>query len=194
MANDKLVPAYVRIQYHSAKAPHVATIPIILYTGFGPSDPGSIDVWGGPPTPTVAAVEDFIDLWAAMVTSALTFDRWQLFTRASNDVDPVWIYEKAHVAVGALTPSGNIVNSVQHTMTFRSTNGSIFKLCTMDRDSDGFFGRSYVPGAEEQDMIDFITSTDSFIAARDNGRPITFLRLTVSQNDRLAREYHQQLA
>lgn len=193
MATDKLVPAFVRIMYHSAKAPHVATIPIKGYIGGGVGDMGEMEQWNSLSQPTDALIENFVDKWALMVANTLTFDRWQLFTQAAGDVPPLWIWEAAYSVVGSATIAAGQQYAVQHTMTYRSDVGGIFKHITLDRNSGGFWGRSYVPSAIEQDMIDLITSDLWWGSARDNGRPIAFLRLTVSENDRLAREYHQSL-
>ena len=193
MATDKLFPAFVRIQYHSAKAPHIATIPVKGYIGGGAGDVGELENWDGGSFPSDDTIEDFIDLWATMVDNALTFDRWQLFTVPSPGAQPVWIFEGAHSVVGSATITAGQTFAVQHTMTFRTDNNGLYKLVTLDRNSGGFWGRSYVPSAIEQDVIDFILSGLSFIAGRDNGRPVSFNRLTVSENDRLAREYHQSL-
>ena len=193
MATDKLFPAFVRIQYHSAKALHTATIPVKGYIGGGIGDMGELENWDAGSAPTDQSVEDFIDLWGLMVDDALVFDRWQLFTVPVVGEPPLWIWEAAHSVTGSATITAGQTFAVQHTMTYRSDVGGIFKHITLDRNSGGFWGRSYIPSGIEQDMIDFITSGLSWIAARDNGRPIAFLRLTVSENDRLAREYHQSL-
>lgn len=192
--SDKLKPAFIRVQYHSAKAPHVATIPIIDHSGGLVGEPGTMSVWGGGGVAADTAIEAFIDLWAAMVANTLTFDRYQIYRQADPPALPEWRFEKAYSVVGSATIAAGLTYSVQHTITFRSDNNGILKFTTMDRGSGGFFGRSYIPSSEEQDMIDFITGVDSFLMARDNGRPVSFLRLTVSQNDRLAREYHQSLS
>jgi hypothetical protein len=194
MANDRLFPAFVRVQYHSSKAPHVATLPLRELVSAGPGDIGEVRRWDNTLVASDTYIEDFIDLWATMVSSELTFDRWQLFSLEAPDAAPLWIWEAAHSAVGSAVIAAGLVFSVQHTISFRSDEGGLAKLTTMDRKSGGFFGRSYVPSAIEQTMIDFYESDLNAFAARDNGRPIAFLRLTVSQNDRLAREYHHSLS
>lgn len=194
MATNKLFPAFFRVQYHSSKAPHVATIPIRELVTAGAGDVGEIRRWDDTLVASNTAIEDFIDLWATMVSNELTFDRWQLFKVASVGALPTWIWEAAYSVVGSATIAAGQVFAVQHTMTFRSSNNGLFKLVTLDRKSGGFWGRSYVPSSIEQAMIDFIIGTSSWIAARDDGRPVAFNRLTVSENDRLAREYHQSLS
>lgn len=194
MATDKLVPAFFRVLYHSSKAPHVATFPLRGLVGEVVGEVPDLLAWDDTTPDADSWIESFIDLWGDMVASSLTFDRYQIFSQADNETPPLWIYEKAYSVVGSATITAGQVFAVQHTMTYRSTVGGIFKHVTLDRMSGGFWGRSYVPSAIEQDMINFLTAGTNAISARDNGRPISFLRLTVSENDRLAREYHQQLS
>jgi len=141
-------------------------------------------------TATLQAVAD--QLWsflrlsfpAAVVCSGFTLWHFPGVTEARD-----------FITAGAVaTPAGatgSVQQAQQTTLTFRSANGGIMKFVFLESNSAGDTRVALIPnaaGSSFQRLAAYVMSADNICIADDDGFPVTALRISQGQNERVWRK------
>lgn len=87
--------------------------------------------------------------------------------------------------------TGSIQVAAQTTLTYRSANGGIMKQVFLESNSAGNERAALIPntlGSSFQRMAAYIMSADNIAIADDDGFPVTALRISQGQNERVFRK------
>jgi len=190
---SSLFPGFIKLEYHSAYAPHVALWPtrgLDIIEG----DPitSTIADWGAGQVLWTDMVDDLVAALADLVPATVIFDRATLFNVTGIDDDPQPIATYV-VDVPGTEAAPGYTQAVQLTMVFRTTDFNISKVVLLDMASfDAFDKVISLAGQPALTAIaDVWTSVTNGFAGRDNARPATFVAATKTLNEKLRRSYHQ---
>lgn len=76
--------------------------------------------------------------------------------------------------------------------TFRSTNGGILKIHDLDCANSDYLQEPYASMTTVQkDFVDYVLSSTSWLIARDDGYPYSFLKVSNGLNNALERRYYR---
>lgn len=128
----------------------------------------------------------FFTLYKALFSTTITIGDLELWKNVPNSYDMTFISANPTQYVGTGT---GLVLSKYVMYTFRSQNGNIFKLlameCIYDRDNQLAYNATTTA---EKAVIDHIRGTGNAFLARDNGFPISFIRASSGQNEKIWRK------
>jgi len=190
---SSLFPAFIKVEYHSAYAPHIMLLPT-----------REIDIDAGTPEDsTILAWDDSQINWVTMVTALITemlplftitvnFDRATLFNVPELEADPQPI-SNATIDLPGSDASPTYSQAVQLTATWRTSLFGISKLVLLDMESSGSFDKIIsLSGQPALTAIndEWVADTNGW-AGRDNGQPNVFISATKTLNEKLRRAYHQ---
>lgn len=189
MSNNSLYPAFIRIDYTSAYAPHsmtIPTVPIEMSGGVAYFNPE-----GAPPSVTVQSqVDAYIAIIKPYFQTSTTFQSWQAFTMASPSSVPFPVASGgiAVAGTGAFV-AGYDIKATQMTWTYRSVLGGVFKLIFLDATINGWDKITNRNDAAVDPVNDYVLDVQTWMRARDNGAPGVFLQRAHTLNERLRRSY-----
>lgn len=188
---ESIAPAFVKIEYASANAPHVALIPTLAWNDPEDGSDGTFDTHSGSVVGADGMINDLVDAIAVGYTSGLVFSNYTIFTQASPSADPVPRYSALLTQVG-LTTSTSWQKAVQVTMTWRTVTNGIFKIVLLDAISSNNFDKAtaLTGGSVQLAVNGEVTDLAEGWAGRDGGRPATFLQRSITLNEKLRRQYH----
>lgn len=193
MTPFSLYPAFVRIFYTTAYAPHTMTIPVLDW------NPPS----GGHPSGTFLA-HDASQADAEAMIDALVADLADIFL-ATTTINEAIIYTMdAAVApaipqvtyeIGVVGTNANTgwAQAVQLTFTLRTDLFHKMKLVLLDVPSDNDFNKySSLVGlnAEFVDLVELLETESWGWCGRDRGKPTTFVSMIFDLNDGLRKRYN----
>jgi hypothetical protein len=194
MANS-LYPAFVRIEYHSAYAPHTMTIPTTQWTGPPTSafTSGEFDQWDAGSIEADVMIQALVDSLKAMFNNDVVFDGYTIYRIQALGLDPEPVYSAALSQVGT-NISTAWHKAVQLTMVWRTAEFGIFKIVLMDAAGDGTFGRTGNFSAISPFSVlhNLVVDPDNGWSGRDNARPNQALQLSLTLNEKLRRAYRLQ--
>lgn len=188
MTANSLYPAFVEINYASAYGVHkmrLPTVPIVLngvhqFTLRGLALPVGVHT----------AVNEFVDKIVPMFPATTTFVDYTAYTMDSPTAVATPVKSGAIGKVGTTGTTGADYKATQWTWTFRTDAFGIFKIVMLDcLVSTWELQKSLAGWAAGQALVDYVVSENTFIAGRDGGRPITFLQLSATLNERLRKAY-----
>lgn len=182
-----LYPAFVRIEYHSAYAPHIMTIPTLAWDT-GPDFDGHFDTHDAGTIAAEEMIQALVDTLAEIYTSGVTFDRWTIYTLDTPTSDPV-PQTGATLAVPGTNVSSAWSKAVEQTFVWRTTLAGIFKLVLLDVPTDDNFDNVQTLSGDYTAIGAEIQSPDNAWAGRDGGRPQTFIQASATLNEKLRRSY-----
>lgn len=192
MPANALSPAFVRIFYHSAFAPHTMTRPTRAWSPpSGGFTNGSVTDWTGAQRDVDDMVKDFINAIKPGFSADVTFDNYIVYTQADADAEPLI------AALGDLSIVGTFSGSAQEkasqcTYNLLDSEGQKAKIVLLDSALLTDFEPVTALGsltAEEQAMINEFISTGNGWASRNDARPTIFRKATYKLNDALRRSY-----
>jgi hypothetical protein len=190
MTVNSLSPYYVEINYHSAYAPHVMTMPLI---GWSPgTDPtGDLELADGGSDVAGDVMLEYISLIAPFFPATVEWDYWTIFSMPTPTDTPIPVAAAASAVVGSNATPGN-TKAVQATWTFKTNLGGIFKIVMLDMGNNNSFERvNFVNlGVAGTALVDYIVGDTSPFQGRDNGRPTFFMQIAYDLNDKLREQYH----
>lgn len=186
MANC-LAPGYAKLDYQSNGHQHVMTLPVI------PSGSGGSIVFekkGGGTTTPLNAWDALADVLLPFFATGDSFNAITVFTQADCDSAPVFQYTSVLTGQNG-TAGGSDVPWVQTVLTFRSQDGGRGKFQFMESNepNNQHFALSSVSTGAVHDLAVYLTSNDSWIAARDNSFLASALNLTSKTNDELRKKF-----
>lgn len=190
MSHGSLYPAFVKVNYLTAYAPHIMTIPI--NNVIDPDEPGSTiqaETWGGSPGLIATAIEDYVTLLADRFLATTNFVSGQVFTMAALDAVPTPRASFALDVPGTSAGTG-WAKATEETLIWRDDVAALFKIVLLDVHSSNNFDRNISLGDMNlTDLDDFLKDDASIIRSRKNGRPATFLGRTCTLNEKLRAAY-----
>jgi hypothetical protein len=186
MANA-LGPYFARIFYHSPQAPHTATLPTKTWSPDGGA--GNFATWDGGSISASVMVNALVDKVKALFPSDCSFDSYSIFSQPTPSDEPIPLFSEA-VTTGTGTDStGTWASATELIFIARSTNFGIAKLSLLDAVTNGTFLPMLTLSGLYSDIFAEWTDEGNGWAARDNGRPATFLKMTTNINQALRKEY-----
>lgn len=188
-----LYPAYVLFDYHSTKAQHKQVIPTRAWNNLaGTGGQGGFEAWDTTDRDAIDMVTDLATLMVDYMPAEVTYDKWTIYTMASEDAPPIPRAGGVFTALtgGAVTPGW--WQAVQATLNMYDTEFNTTKLVLLDAASLGSFGE--VPfgslDAKITDIFDEITSEANAWASRAGFRPSVFRTWNVTINNALYNDYN----
>jgi hypothetical protein len=128
----------------------------------------------------------FFNLYKVLLSTTITIGDLELWKNVPNSYDMTFISANPTQYVG----TGTALPLSKYMMyTFRSTNGNVFKLVTQEGVIDADNQRAYAAcTTAEKAVIDHIRGTGNAFLARDNGFPLSFIRASYGQNEKIWRK------
>lgn len=183
MTQYTLFPSFVRIFYHSVFAPHTMTIPTLQWqAGAGQGEfithnAGTVDA--------DTMVNELVDQLAANYYGASdSFDNYVIYNYTIPDGPPNPVAGNTLAVAGSGTVSA-YREDAQLTILWRTALFNIFKLTLMDAEPGANFKDDVTFGSPESLLHDIVTDPDNAFAGRDGTRPLTFVKVRKTINDRL---------
>lgn len=192
MAINSLSPCFCKIFYTTGTRQHVMTIPlravdVATWTPGDSAEDTELTTKSGVAVTFAAFCDEFADNAKALLNTADGFTIAELYRQPTPEDDPTFItvYELgvAGTNAAARTPYG------QYVMSFRTSNGGIYKIYVMEcsavpnqRDAYPFSGVTNIAFAT------YFTSNQCPIVGRDGGNIISPLRYTTKTNDALRKK------
>lgn len=188
---NSLFPAFVRLNYHSAAAPHSQTIPTLPWLDVeSDGEVGEFETWGASTIDALDMITNLVDELVKFFDALVTYDNFVIFTQEDAEADPVPRASGSFTAkVGTETDAG-WGGAVQTTISFRTTLFGLSKLTLLDSASRDDFNPITVPVAPYTTLIPEFAATFNGWSGQDGGRPATFIRATKTLNEKLRRAYH----
>lgn len=189
MTQNSLSPAFVKLQYAHGASAHTMTIPVRINGTPVPGGTNSLEkhVGFGFSIDFVTAMDTWAEMLAPFFYTDVAFVAADLWSQPTPADDPVWIQSTSLTQVGG-AEAVTVVAS-EAVFTFRSHLGGLFRLYLMEPSL--LVNAKVLPAAfnaSEITLSDFVTGDDSWLYARDNGKPITCLGLKTKTNDVLRRK------
>lgn len=189
MANS-LYPAFVRLFWHSAQAPHVKTIPTLGWTEAGGTNgKGVFTTWNSSVVDAQDMIEELVGSLADFNTASSVYDSFIIYTMSAPDAIP---QPRAQGLLGvAGTSVGDAQPASQGTYTWRTTNFGIFKLEFLDAPVNDNFAKITVEGTSGQphEVSLILRDSDNGWAGRDGGQVTAFLQASFTLNEKLRKSY-----
>jgi len=189
MAINSLYPAFVQIQYHSAYAPHVMTLPTTQWTP--DLDYGTFACWDGSDKAADDMVEELVLLMVPFFKSTVQFDYWTVYTMA-DPTAPAIPRKGAAIGEPGTSAGTGWDKATQATWSFKTEDGGLSKVVMLDLETGGAFGK-ITPAGLTGDAAAFVakwTADTEGWSGRDNSKPDFFLQISYTLNEKLRREYH----
>jgi len=190
MAPGSLYPAFIKVEYHSEYAPHVQILPVNQIV----STSGAVNTWTlqdamGDPANLVTHLTTLLTEFAKRFPSTVHFDAWTLFSVPTLTSDPQYV-GGATLDIDGSATAGGWDKATQETLSFRDSEGDIFKLVGMDVDAGGGFDRvtdatSIGIGA----LVTELTADTSPWRSRKDSQITSFIARTATLNEKLRRSY-----
>ncbi len=191
MANS-LFPAFVKMNYFSGVAPHVAILPT---TEWFPPDLTSVSGHYTPWTgisiiETDDMVKALVNKLKARYPTNCNFTDYTVYTMASPTDAPVPRYN-AVLDIAGTNAGTEWAKAVQVTISFRTELFGLSKLVLLDANSSNNFDKitDLTGHADYQAIVDEWTDDGNAWAGRDGGRPNVFTQIALDLNDKLRRSY-----
>lgn len=189
MTVNSLSPAFVQIQYHSAYAPHVMTLPTTNWTA--DADYGLFETWAGGTKAADDMIEELILLMVPFFPSTVEFDYWTIFTKADGTAPNIPRVGKASGEPGTAVAPG-ATKATQATWSFKTEGTGLSKIVMLDVNTNNSFEK-VTPGelaGAALALADKWTADTEGWSGRDNTQPSFFLQIAYTINEKLRREYH----
>jgi hypothetical protein len=182
---------HVLIHYSDDLSPHTQTLttraPVTPAVGSPPDYLG----WDGVSTVNVVdMVEDLVTEQLTNVLPATTFVSYDVYDAPDPLLPARWLYTGFLTSmVGTLVNTGN-KKAVSYTMSFRCSDGGLFKLINLNTPVGNFFGNVVGLSARDAGMAGMIVNPGNAWSGQRGGQPLSFTNITVSLNKRLRRKYN----
>lgn len=192
MTEFSLDPAFVKISYTSAYAPHVHMLPTLNWLPTSITGTmGSYVAWDTVPIDAEAMIDDIIALLAAIADPSTTYNLAEIYTKADPDAPARLQAAKVYTTIGT-SVSGGVRKAVQATLNLKTTGGNAAKVTFLDYPhGTGQFDK-VTPVSFSATFVDLILAlamTSNAWAGRDKTRINTALSVTTTLNEALRKQY-----
>lgn len=189
MAEGALSPAFFRLFYHTLYAPHVATIPTLLYAPPSTGVPeGTFETWDGVGVAGDVMIQAYVDALRPFVPVTTIFDEAVIFQQDTETALPQPVHQIALGDAGtgvAGTPAAQVTN------TFRTSTFTIFKVVLLDINPTVLWApiRDISTSPNTEALLAVISDEANGFSGRTFGRPKTFIQASFTLNEKLRRQY-----
>lgn len=192
MTEYGLDPAFVKLHYTSAYAPHVHIIPTLNWIPTSITGTlGSYVAWNSVPIDAEVMIDNLIDKLRPFADPTTSYDLIEIFTKASPSDPNVLVATAARTLAGTSAAAG-VRKAVQATFNFKTTGGAAFKLVFLDYPhGTGQFDKqpAIALSADAVALAAEITDVGNAWAGRDKTRPSTIISVTNTLNEALRKQY-----
>lgn len=191
MTKFSLVPGFLKIRYSVGTRTHALTVPVLPVSVYSPGflTPELEDKTGNPValTDAVNAICNALKGAFGDTCSFIESEFWQQETITS---DPTWIQGGIINGISG-TQTNPATSMLQAVLTFRSSMGGIGKVYLMEtpHDPNLRFSGSAVASSDFSALRTYLLGDTCVWRARDNGFPVTVIRVTTKTNDALRKRY-----
>ena len=189
---NSLYPGFIKVEYHSAYAPHVMILPTAEATITPDPIDSTIKAWDATDKLWTAMIDELLATFEDLYPTSVVFDLATLYTMASAEAVPWPRSTYSLSAVGSEAAPG-WTQAVQLSIMFRTGGFGLSKLALLDCASFNSFAKvSSLTGQPALTAIfDEWTSSSSAWAGRDGTKPVNFIAATKTLNEKLRRAYRQ---
>lgn len=191
---NSLSPAFVRIDYRSTWATHIALLGTSAW--FPTSITGTLGSYlshDGDPLDAEVMINAFVDKLAAQHKATTNFDLATVYTQAAPVGQAIPRASASLTQVGS-NAAGGPDKATQLTLNGRTTLFGHFKLVLLDVPVGTSNFDKQFPSTFPSTISDIFTEyalTDNAWLARDGGQPSFPISATITLNERLRKEYRQ---
>lgn len=186
-----LYPSCVRINYHSAYAPHSQLIPTLQWNdAVSSGGTGTFDTHAGGPIDADTMINALAAVLAGILPDTASFDSYIIYNVDNTTEQLIPQVSKPMVIAGLDTTPG-WDKATQVTMNWRTLDVSLFKIVLLDCATNNSFDKTLaLPGSGVLfDADALVTDVDNGWAGRDNTKPASFISQTVTLNEALRKRY-----
>jgi hypothetical protein len=186
-----LSPAFVKVNYRSAFAPHTQILPTNTWNDG--ADMGDFEAWSGSPVSAETMIEALINAEAEFFPLTVNFYSYEIYTLADEeDALPLLVRAKNIDIDGLITPTLTTYKATQATWSFKSNTGKPSKVVMLDVYVSSFSKiTSASATAEELAFVDEWTGVGNAWAARQTSRPYFLQQISYTLNEKLRRNYYE---
>jgi len=188
MAPNSLSPAYIVINYHSPFGAHKMTLPTREYAIGTPT--GTFLSWAGPTVDALDMVNDFVDLIAPFFPATVSFDFYEVFTKADATADSVFAEATTLSQVGT-SASGGWAKASEAVFSLKTLANGEYKVALLDFDSGDGWDKITFAGLAGASLafVNYLLGGTHAFSGRDDNRPGTFRQISYGLNAALRRKY-----
>lgn len=192
MTPFSLYPAFVRIFYTTAYAPHTMTIPVLDWNPVSVGHPsGTFLNHNAVQIDAEDMIDDLVTQLKAIWLPTTTINEAIIYTMAAA-VAPAIPQVTYEIGVVGTNTNTGWAEAVQLTFTLRTSLFHKMKLVMLDVPSDNDFNKYTSEGALNAEFVDILTALKADgngWCGRDRGKPVTFVSMIFDLNDGLRERY-----
>lgn len=187
---NAIAPGYIQIEYTSAYAPHIMTLPVNTITpNLGAPLSSQIEAWDTSLVDWTTMVDALVAEFQPRFPNTVTFDRATLWNQPLSTDLPFFVGSYSVSLVGTLAVPG-WAKATQETISARDTAGYVAKLVFLDVGTTNTFDKQVtLVAAGITDLWDVWTSETWGWSSRAGNRPATFIQTSRTLNESLRRAY-----
>lgn len=186
-----LYPSCVRINYHSAYAPHSQLIPTRQWNDVVSSGgQGTFDTHNSGSVDADTMINDLATALAGILPDTASFDSYIIYN-VDPDTEQLLPQTSKPMVIAGLDTTPGWSKATQVTMNWRTNEVGIFKVVLLDNATNNVFDKTLaLPGSGVLFDVDaLVTDADLGWSGRDNARPVSFISQTVTLNEALRKRY-----
>lgn len=194
MAVHSLIPAWIRLDYHSVYGSHVQLIgtrdwiPTSI-TGVL----GSYSPWAGSPIDAEAMIDALVAKLADLHLPTTSFDLVTIYTQAAIGA-PIFPRATKTLTVAGTAGAVGAAKAIQSNLNARSALGAPVKLVLLDASAlnvqmDKILPISFPPAVNA--LVTEWTAPGNAWSSRDDSKPSTALSWTMTENNELRKRYRK---
>jgi hypothetical protein len=180
---ESAAPAFFRVNYHSAYGPHTLQVPTLEWVG------GLFTTWASGTVADDVMITDYVTALLPFYPSTVVFDNFLVFTQASPSSDPLPVNSGTFTSLVGSAGTPGWTKAVQLTMSVRSDTFGVAKYVFLDAASGNNFDPIRTADGSMTALMTVLSDVANGFAARNNGRPNTFIGLTKTLNEKLRKAY-----
>lgn len=134
-----------------------------------------------------AFCDNFFGVYKALFNTTVVIGDLELWKNYPNSYDMSFVSAGEDTYTG--TNGSTFALSYYGMYTFRSENGNVFKLLALELSKQAENQQAYSAlTAPEKAVVDFVKGSQNAFLARDNGFPVSFIRASFGQNEKVWRK------
>lgn len=186
-----LFPSYFQLFYHSAFAPHVATIPTRQWS------PGAVNgtflAWDASNVDADTMITGYVDVFKAFFAATVVFDSYVIYDVPVDGFPGNPVAQERFTAKVGTSVLGGYSKAAQATITMRTDSFNIAKYVGLDVDTGDSFDKVDDPTgiASLEAFIDYVSDITNSFSGRLAGKPDVFLQVSYTLNEKLRRSYRE---
>jgi hypothetical protein len=191
MAENSQYPGFVKIDYHSAYAPHSMEI---CHNGWnysgGSPESGTFNAWDSSEIEADVMINALVDTLADFHLATTVYDFYTIYTMEDEDADPVPVYANTLGVAGESTET-EWAKAISTTFNIKTVSFADMKIVLLDTPSASGFDKilSFDASVAALDVMDQLTAETNAWSGRANSRPGTLKSITFNLDQALRHQY-----